>query len=126
MALFKLLRGQESDLVNQPLHDGYVWVTKDLHNMWFDYYDETNTLVRKRINSEYADKLRYVKDGATIELDPSEIVMKTELASAIELKADKTYVDGLNTATNTRVDALEVWHSNFVEVSEEDINALFV
>lgn len=73
MALFKLLRGQESDLANQPLHDGYVWVTKDLQNMWFDYYDETNTLVRKRINSEYADKLRYVKDEETVELDPSEI-----------------------------------------------------
>ena len=82
MALFKLLRGQESDLVNQPLHDGYIWVTKDLKNMWFDYVDETNTLVRKRINAEFADKLRYVKDGETIELDPSEIVTKFELASA--------------------------------------------
>lgn len=37
----------------------------------------------------------------------------------------KTYADGLNTAMDTRVVALETWHSNFIEVSEEEINALF-
>ena len=37
----------------------------------------------------------------------------------------KTYADGLNTAMNTRVEAIETWHSNFVEVSEEEINNLF-
>ena len=37
----------------------------------------------------------------------------------------KTYADGLNTAMNTRVAALETWHENFTEVSEEEINALF-
>jgi hypothetical protein len=38
----------------------------------------------------------------------------------------KTYADGLNTAMNTRVASLETWHENFVECSQEDINALFV
>ena len=37
----------------------------------------------------------------------------------------KTYADGLNTAMNTRVEALETWHTNFTEVSEEEINAMF-
>lgn len=37
----------------------------------------------------------------------------------------KTYADGLNTAMDTRVTAIETWHANFVEVSEEEINALF-
>lgn len=37
----------------------------------------------------------------------------------------KTYADGLNTAMNTRVVALESWHENFVECSQEDIQALF-
>ena len=41
-------------------------------------------------------------------------------------QAAKTYADGLNTAMNTRVEALETWHNNFTEVSEEEINALFV
>lgn len=37
----------------------------------------------------------------------------------------KTYADGLNTAMDTRVVALETWHNNFTEVSEEEINNLF-
>lgn len=37
----------------------------------------------------------------------------------------KTYADGLNTAMNTRVETLETWHENFVECSQEDIQALF-
>jgi hypothetical protein len=97
LALFKLLRGQEADLKNYPLHDGYVWVTKDLQNMWFDYYDETNTLVRKRINSEYADKLRYIQDGETVELTPQEI------STALSNKVDK--VDGKGLSTNDYTDA---------------------
>ena len=104
MALFKLLRGQESDLVNQPLHDGYVWVTKDLKNMWFDYYDETNTLVRKRINAEYADKLRYVEDGATIELDPSEIATKNYVAAQLSGKSDTSHTHDDRYYTEDEID----------------------
>ena len=37
----------------------------------------------------------------------------------------KGYADGLNTTMNGRVEALETWHNNFTEVSEEEINALF-
>ena len=37
----------------------------------------------------------------------------------------KTYADGLNTAMASRVSTLETWHSDFVEASEEEINALF-
>lgn len=40
-------------------------------------------------------------------------------------QAAKTYANGLNTAMNTRVQALESWHENFVECSQEDINGLF-
>ena len=37
----------------------------------------------------------------------------------------KGYADGLNTAMNARVEALEGWHENFVECSQEDIQGLF-
>lgn len=37
----------------------------------------------------------------------------------------KAHANGLNTAMDTRVLALETWHANFVEVSEEEINGLF-
>ena len=43
-------------------------------------------------------------------------------AAAIALKASQ---DDLNGVAN-RVTAIETWHANFVEVSEEEINALFV
>lgn len=39
--------------------------------------------------------------------------------------AAKAHADNLNTAMNTRVASLETWHENFVECSQEDINALF-
>lgn len=37
----------------------------------------------------------------------------------------KTYADGLNGAMATRMDAVEAWQTNMVEVSEAEINALF-
>ena len=37
----------------------------------------------------------------------------------------KTYADGLNSAMATRMDAVEAWQTNMVEVSEAEINALF-
>ena len=48
----------------------------------------------------------------------------TSKANTAEQNA-KTYADGLNTAMDGRVAAIESWHSNFVEVSEEEINSLF-
>ena len=42
-------------------------------------------------------------------------------AAAIALKADATAL----TAVSDRVTAIETWHSNFVEVSEQEINDLF-
>ena len=57
-----------------------------------------------------------VIDGITAE--------KVSAWDAAEVNA-KTYADGLNTAMNTRVEAIETWHADFVECSEEEINALF-
>lgn len=37
----------------------------------------------------------------------------------------KTYADGLNTTMAARMDAVELWQTNMIECSEEDINALF-
>ena len=40
-------------------------------------------------------------------------------------QAAKTYADGLNSAMNSRVVALETWHENFQECSEAEIADLF-
>lgn len=37
----------------------------------------------------------------------------------------KTYADGLNTTMSGRMDAVEAWQTNMIEVSEAEINALF-
>ena len=76
MALAKFLRGKEENLSNQPLHDGYIWVTHSdgILNMHIDYIDESGTLVRNKLSSEYAEKLKYLKDGETVEIEPSSLI----------------------------------------------------
>ena len=41
------------------------------------------------------------------------------------LQSAKTYADGLNTAMDARMVAVEAWQANMVECSQEDINGLF-
>lgn len=72
MSLFKVNRGNESDLPIK-LTDGWAYFCTDTGSFLIDHYDSTNILIRSKINSEYADKLRYIKDGETIELTPQEI-----------------------------------------------------
>ena len=66
------------------------------------------------IAHEHANK--GVLDGITAE--------KVAAWDAAEGNA-KTYADGLNTAIDTRVAAVEAWQTNFIEVSEQEINDLF-
>ena len=40
-------------------------------------------------------------------------------------QAAKTYADGLNSAMDTRMVAVETWQANMIECSQEDINNLF-
>lgn len=163
MSLFKVSRGSEANLPTQKT-DGWAYFCTDTGSFWIDHLNSDNTLVRSKISANFADKLRYVKDGETVELDPSEIATQAEIANAISAETQraegvesgldtriktieddylesaaadatskantaesnaKDYADGLNTTMNTRVDTLEVWHDNFIEASEEDINALF-
>ena len=43
-----------------------------------------------------------------------------------EINDVKDHADDLNSAMSDRVTALETWHENFEECSDEEINALFV
>ena len=73
MALMKMLRGGETRLSQQELHDGYIYFCEDTKNMWIDHKNENDNLVRSKISAEYADKLRYVKDGINVEITSEEI-----------------------------------------------------
>lgn len=79
MALMKILRGNEENLSKQELHDGYIWYVKTNSTMYIDHYNDSGTLVRSQLSAEFADKLRYIKDGETIEITPEQIVKFTDL-----------------------------------------------
>lgn len=81
MALFKISKGNESNLP-AALTNGYCYYTIDEHNFYVDHPNASGALVRSKLSAEYAEKLRYSNDGAMVEIDPSEIVLKTDLSSA--------------------------------------------
>lgn len=95
MSLFKVNRGNESDLPIK-LTDGWAYFCTDTGSFLIDHYDSTNTLIRSKISAEYADKLRYIQDGETFELTPEEISI------ALSNKVDK--VDGMGLSTNDYTD----------------------
>ena len=101
MALMKFLRGGEESLANQPLHDGYIWFCKDTGSMYIDHKDESNTLVRSKISAEYADKLRYVKNGETVELTVEEIKDLDVAVLAAAQEYTDTEIAKINTNINT-------------------------
>lgn len=91
MALMKWLRGGENSLVNQELHDGYIWFCSDSRCMYIDHPDELGNVTRSKLSADFADRLRYVQDGETVELTPEEISI------AISNKVDKIEGKGLST-----------------------------
>ena len=105
MALFKVNRGNEANLPSK-LTDGWAYFCTDTGSFLIDHYDSTNTLVRSKVNAEYADMLRYVQNGETVELTPEEII------TALSNKVDKINGKGLSTndyttAEKTKLDGIE-------------------
>ncbi|MDD6022170.1 MAG: hypothetical protein PUB94_05935 [Oscillospiraceae bacterium] len=69
MALFKVLRGNKNNLPTEK-HDGYAYFCTDTKDFYIDYIDANSEMQRTKISSDNAEKLRYVKDGATVEITP--------------------------------------------------------
>ena len=82
--LFKILRGNEANLP-QTLTDGYCYFLKDKHDFYCDFTDDNGNLTRAKLSAEYAEKLRYIEDGATVEIDPTDISTKTYVNSQIDV-----------------------------------------
>lgn len=78
MSLFKISRGAENKLPSK-LTDGYAYFTTDNGNFYIDHPNAQGVLVRSQLSAEFADKLRGVKDGATITILPEQIVKFTDL-----------------------------------------------
>lgn len=112
MALFKVCRGKETNLPS-TLTNGYAYFCTDTTNFYIDHLNASNTLVRSKISANYADKLRYVKDGSTIEIDPSTILTDSNYETKIGTvttsknglmsKADKIKLDGIAEGANKYV-----------------------
>ena len=85
MSLFKVLRGSEANLPTKKT-DGWAYFCTDTGSFWIDHKDANDTLVRSKISANFADKLRYIKDGETVELDPSEIATKAELDAKLSVQ----------------------------------------
>ncbi len=115
MALFKALRGGEASLASTPLHDGYVYYCIDTKNLFFDHKDESNNLVRSQINAKYADKLKYIKDGQTVEITPEMISSHTGNTTVHITSTERTNWNAAKThadSTHARTDATKTEKSN--------------
>ena len=78
MANFKIGRGMQ-DGIPETLTDGMLYYCIDTTNLFIDYTDSNGNLVRSQLSANYADKLRYVADGATVEIDPKDIALDSEV-----------------------------------------------
>lgn len=104
--LFKILRGKEANLPS-TLTDGYCYFLKDKHYFYVDYVDDNNTLVRAKLSAEYADKLRYLQNGATIEINPADLATKTYVTQQIaniKLPDVSAQISTHNTSANAHKD----------------------
>lgn len=114
MALFKICRGAETNLPT-TLTSGYCYFCTDTTNFYIDYTDTYGALTRAKIASKYADKLRYTEDGNFIELDPTDIVTKSNYETAIGVatsdknglmsSVDKSKLDGIEVGAEVNVQA---------------------
>jgi hypothetical protein len=112
MALFKICRGAEINLPT-TLTSGYCYFCTDTTNFYIDYTDTYGALTRAKIASKYADKLRYTEDGNFIELDPTDLVTKSNYETAIGVatsdknglmsSSDKTKLDGVESGAQVNV-----------------------
>lgn len=78
MANFKIGRGMQYG-IPETLTDGMLYYCTDTTNLFIDYTDSNGNLIRSQLSANYADKLRYVADGATVEIDPKDIALDSEV-----------------------------------------------
>lgn len=155
MALFKICRGAETNLPT-TLTSGYCYFCTDTTNFYIDYTDTYGALTRAKIASKYADKLRYTEDGNFIELDPTDIVTKSNYEAAIGVatsdqnglmsSSDKTKLDGVESGAQVNVQAdwnqsdttakdyiknkicydFSGWKTTFSQLLKTDTNDMFI
>ena len=134
MALFKISRGSEKNLP-AGITDGYAYFCTDNQNFYIDFIDNRGVSTRKKLGVEFADKLRYLKDGAYVEIDPTTLVVKTDLNNVAKLDANNTF-SGSNEFTQNiilnNVTPIKPWHvtnkayvdSALVAITNDEIDTI--
>ncbi len=87
MAMFKVLRGVEANIPS-TYTDGCIYFCKDTSNYYIDYIGTDGELHRSKIAAGYADKLRYMKDGQSVDVNPVDIITKDNYLTVIGTATD--------------------------------------
>ena len=126
MAMFKVLRGVEANTPS-TYTDGCIYFCKDTSNYYIDYIGTDGELHRSKIAAGYADKLRYMKDGQSIDVNPADIITKdnylTVIGTATDSKAglmsgaEHTKLTGIESGANKTIvdDAIKADSTNPVQ-----------
>ena len=114
MAFYRINKGKEENLPS-AMSEGSLYFCIDTGNLFVDHKNTSNTLVRTKVSGKYAEKLRYAKDGSTVEIDPSTILTdnnyETKIGTATQSKSglisstDKTKLDGVATGAEVNQNA---------------------
>ncbi len=109
MAFYRINKGKEENLPS-AMSEGSLYFCIDTGNLFVDHKNTSNTLVRTKVSGKYAEKLRYAKDGSTVEIDPSTILTdsnyETKIGTATQSKSglisteDKIKLDGIEAEAN--------------------------
>ena len=95
MALFKILRGNETALPKNKT-DGYAYFCTDTGSFFIDYTDGevdlSGNLVIKRskISAEYSDKLRYMENEEVVEIKATDIIEIQKELQELQLNTEHT------------------------------------
>lgn len=92
MALFKVFRGQSSNLSSQPKKDGHAYFCTDDGSFWIDYEDGNKVLQRKQIG----DGVYLPADTEYVDLDTNQTIAGTKTFSSAVISPN-----GFKTAANT-------------------------
>lgn len=114
MAFYRINRGKEENLPS-ALTEGSSYFCIDTGNFFIDHKNTSGTLVRTKVSSKYAEKLRYTKDGNLVEIDPTTILTdsnyETKIGTATQSKSglisikDKAKLDGIATGAEVNQNA---------------------
>ena len=107
MSLFKVNRGNEANLPAK-LTDGWAYFCTDTGSFLIDHYDSTNTLIRSKINAEYADKLRYVQNEEPVDAPDGTLWIDLDAEGFVDSGGTSVFIDTTLTVTGAAADAKAV------------------